>query len=275
MTQDNAAHIDSDVYVRLINLIVEVEGFDLQTIVPFAMKLPEDLLVYFLEQAPVTFYPYILQQARVSQEQFQSSVSNYILELVRSTPPASIIKSVCTFKFAKFYDETIIESIILVILTHAHTAKELDDIAILCGCIVQLTTNCARECNRFASTLLLELSRKLSSLFAKRVSVESPTYRHLRAISKMYAAVSKTAGADYLQYFIASFVSHIAQVHLGKSAEDQIKMRLLQSASFPMFDRCSKKQLSEVSVGLHDSHRQIFRQLHERWVDESQYRGKV
>ena len=89
----------------------------------------------------------------------------------------------------------------------------------------------------------------------------------------MFSAVSKVAYQDQLQYLIASFVSHLT---LYKPDEkEHLKMRSLQTSVFPLFNRCSREQLNEVSASLHDSHREVFRQLSERWTNEAQYKGKV
>lgn len=268
MKKEDVENLSEDFLGRLVELAVESQNVSDQTIAAFCEQLSTKLVIHFLEIAPVTFYPSILRRLKLGQEQFQD-VEGYILKLVQSIPPTPVIKVMCQLGYARFYTSEIVEGLVFVLTNRSLKAVTLDEICDLCSCLTQMLRSCRKQVNEIPS-LILELARRLSGQFTKRVSKETPSFPHLRTITKMYDAIGKTGTGDIIHYLVASFVSHIAQVQL-----EEIKMRLLQSAVFPLFDRCSKKQLSEVSVSLHDSHRQIFRQLHERWTAEAQFRGKV
>ena len=268
MNKENIEAINEDFLGKLVDLVVRSQTISDQAIAAFSEHLPTKLVAHFLEIAPVTFTPSILRRLKLNQDQFKA-VEGHILKLIQSIPPAYVLKTICQLNYARFYSSNIVEGLIFVLTHRSMKTVTLDDICELCSCLTQLLRSCRKQVNEIPS-LILELARRLSAQFTKRVSKEKPTFPHLRAMTKMYDAIGKTGTGDIIHYLVASFVSHVAQVQL-----DEIKMRLLQSAIFPLFDRCSKKQLTEVSISLHDSHRQIFRQLHERWTTEAQFRGKV
>ena len=245
--------------------------FNSKILSQFVSKLPIKLILYFLDTAPVEYYPHIFSNLNIKKDEF-APFENYLKKLLMASPPIPIIKLICSIRLSHNYNNDITTRLLLLITKETNKPQNLNCICLLCNCMVQLINNCGKELAK-QPVYVIEIVRKLSILFAKSISLEQPTYRNLKQISKLYASVAKGAYAEYLQYLIASFVSHLTLYKPDES--ENLKMRSLQTAIFPLFSRCSKDQLNEISAALHDSHREVFKQLSERWTNEAQYRGKV
>lgn len=264
--------LGTDFLKRLIDQIVvnDVNNFDENAISVFSSNIGEEAVFYFLNSSPIELYPAIFAQLRVKKEQFEQ-YSQYIVAILQKIPPIQLLKKIIGLKVSRFYDSLILQRIQMLLIGYSNKAETLADISILFNCLFLLLTNCGREISKQAS-VPIEIARRLSSLFAKRVSIEKPTYKHLKSLSKMFIAVANTENSDFIQYLMANFVSHMAIMDIEK--DDKI-IRSLQTVVYPLFAKCGKEQLGEVKIALHDSHRQILNQLYTRYQKEAQYTGKV
>jgi hypothetical protein len=253
---------------HLIDMVVANDSA-LPSIPTFAAQLPMPILLLFLQKAPLSLYPAILQLRTFSKEEFNAHISPFVERLLTSYPPATVARAICEFRFTRWYSSAIVQRIALLVIYHSQKVDSIGDVTLLASCTVQLMTNCSSELMRW-TVVAHELVRKLSHSFAKRASSEPPTHKQLRTIAKMYAAVSKVSHGELLHYLIASFVSHVAIMQL-----DEGRMKVFQGAAMPVFGKCSKSQLGEVSMALHDAHRQIFQQLYAKWQAEMRFTGKV
>ena len=208
----------------------------------------------------------------VSQDDFEQ-FSKYILKMIENAPTLENYKQICSFPISKYYNEDILQSIIQKLIMFTTNPLEIDDTCLIANCVSLLLLNCRKEASK-QSLLILEVSRKVSSLFMRAITSKSPNYRQLRHVSKMFVGISKSLSADNFQYLVASFVSNFSIYQIDEGF-DHMKMRVLQAAVFPLLDRCNKEQIGEVSTALHDSHKQIFQQMYNRYVEEAQYKGKV
>ncbi|OHS96542.1 hypothetical protein TRFO_09941 [Tritrichomonas foetus] len=260
---------------HLIEILAQNDNvFDTKVISQFSSKLSTKLILHFLEVAPLIYYPHIFAQLSMKKDEF-APFGKYIKKILSSSPPIPVIKSLCSIRISHNYDTDIVTKLLLLIADETNktqNVQNIQNVCLLCNCMVQLINNCNKELSR-QTTYVIEIVRKLSSIFAKSISLENPSYRHLKQLAKLFSAVAKATYTDHLQYLIASFVSHITLYQPRE--EEQLKMKSLQTAVFPLFTRCTKDQLNEVSTALHDSHREIFKQLSERWTNEAQFRGKV
>jgi hypothetical protein len=268
MPKESFCSLPPDFVSTLIDGIVATDA-STSAIPAFAANLPLPLLVTFLERAPLPLYPSILSARKFQKDEFDARIAPFVEALVASHPPLATTRVICAFKFGRFYAKALIDRVILLLIRHSHRAGGIADLCVLSGCVVQLMANCARELMR-APALALELARKLSHAFARRASQQPPTPKQLRALAKLYDCVVKAGGEDLLHYLLASFVSHVAAAQL-----DPGRMRALQAAALPLFARCTRRQLAEVSAALHDAQRQIFQQLYTRWETEARFKGKV
>jgi hypothetical protein len=267
MPRADFCSLPSEFVSSLIDAIVATDSA-IAAIPAFAAQLPVPLVVTFLEKAPLPLYPAILSTLKFSKDDFDAKVSPFVETLVASYPTLPVTRTICGFKFGRFYPKPLVDRILLLLIRHSHRADTIPDICTLSNCVVQLMKTCTRELMR-APTLLLELVRKLSHSFSRHAAQQPPTPKQLRALAKLYECVVKANG-DLLHYLIASFVSHIATAQL-----DEGRMRAFQGAALPLFARCTRRQLAEVSAALHDAQRQIFQQLYARWEAEARFKGKV
>lgn len=266
----------------------EEESVD-RVVTQFCSKLSIDLILYFLNVAPIFYYPSIFSAVNINKDEFDR-FEPFIERLLRPEKNAKdkktieipILKKMCSIRLSHIYSTAIVSRLLFLITSETIQMSLkmsnnvgyncLNEICLLCQSVVQIINNCNRELSK-QSTNTIEIVRKISSLFSRAIAKESPSYKQLKQFAKMFSAVSKVAYQDQLQYLIASFVSHLT---LYKPDEkEHLKMRSLQTSVFPLFNRCSREQLNEVSASLHDSHREVFRQLSERWTNEAQYKGKV
>jgi hypothetical protein len=265
------ATLDGKFLKRLIDRAVLTDPTEIGTgLSVFAARLDLKLLIYFLNSAPLSLYPAILAQVKPQKEDYEKHLEPFVVKLLKTYPRPEVVKGIVSLRFARFFGKSVVERVLLMIVFWLQKAVSLDEICVLGTCANRVMSSCVREVAK-ASLLAIEIPRKISHLFAKRVSVESPTYKQLKVFSKLCAGVVRSANNDLLQYLIASFVAHVALIDM----DNEKKMKSLQSSIFPLFAKCTRKQLGEISTALHDSHRQIFQQLYSRWQSEYEYNGKV
>lgn len=268
----------------LQNEEIDCEGkIDKRVISQFCTKLSLDLIYFFLDQAPLFYYPSILTSVMIkNEEQFEpfkkyfdtilKPTENEDKQIVFNDIPISILKTLCSIRMCHYYDQSIMSRLLFLIADKTNHKLNLVDACLLCNCVVLLLNNNNRELSKISPSVI-EVVRKLSSLFTRSIAKEKPTYKNLKHFSKLLNAVAKAVYSDQIQYLLASFV--VDTTNYNPSNEDQAKMKVLQAASFPLFSKCSKDQLNEIKASLHDSHREIFEQLGKKWQEEAQYKGKV
>lgn len=264
----------------------EKDFVDRRVVSQFCSRLSINSVLYFLDSAPLFYYPWIFSALNITREEF-TQFEKFIIKLLRPEKHSEnieikILKEMCSIKLSHIYSTTIVSRLLFLITSeNIRISKSLNnnidcsclpEICLLCQTVVQLINNCNKEISK-KSINTIEIVRKISSLFCHAISKESPSYKQLKQFAKMFAAVAKVAFQDQLPDLIASFVSHLTLYK--PDDKEQLKMKSLQTSVFPLFNRCSKEQLNKVLASLHDSHKEVFKKLNERWTNEAQYKGKV
>jgi hypothetical protein len=88
---------------RIIDTFVS-EDIACDVIPQFSALLPTPLLLHFLETAAVCTLTQILGQLRIPRDDF-GTFEPFVLKLIVSFPPAGVTKTVCGFRFARFYSK--------------------------------------------------------------------------------------------------------------------------------------------------------------------------
>ena len=198
-----------------------------------------------------------------------------IKKLINLEIPPKQLLLFTSIRMTRFYLEEVIERIFYLVVDYVNRCKTLDDVCLLCHIITNVYTN-SRKASK-VSVLAVESVRHISSIyfrFMQQQQAVEPTFKQLKALSKMYAAASRNLRSEFQHYLIASFVSNICSVH-QLSQWITTKQKMLQNCIFPLFQKAEKDQLSEISIALHETHRQQFQILYQRWQKEAQYTGKV
>lgn len=291
MNEDGGVTFSSDFLKRLINSLVQnsEDSIDKRSITTFCGKLTNELIQYFLDNCPLFYYPAVFTSLNMKKEDFQY-IEKYVLRFLRGDDrkikrqlDLNDIKLMCSIRLSRNYTVKVVNNLFYVITSEANMINIgidnkskihfLRDVCLLIQSVTQMINNCNRVMSKEV-TSTIEIVRKMSSLFHRAINNESPSYKQLKTVSKMFAAVAKVAYNEELHYLIASFVSHLT-LYQPDGADGEQKMRSLQTAIFPLFTKCSREQMNEISASLHESHREIFRQITERWTKEAQYKGKV
>jgi len=267
MIPDITNKLNKSLLNRLIDLFTQGKCEKYAYISSFASILPIECLLLFLSKSPVEIILTILKEATIPNEEIVK-ICPYIGQILESKPSLSTIRDLVTQRVTRQLPIDLIEMIINTITELSLTMESLSDISILCSCVTQLFMN--SKVVTQIPIISVEICRRMSSLFYKQCLKEVPTLKHLKSISKLYSTVSRYLRPDFIHYLIASFISHISSVSL-----DDLKLRMAQSSSFPLFSRCDPDDLKEVTVSLHESHRQVFQLIYDRWKKEFQYKGKV
>lgn len=232
------------------------------------MVTDPDLIIRILEKSPFKGKIAILSGVYCNKKVYKDYYKKYIKEIVNNSNDLETIKALINTRVARFYNLKIIESIFFDILTLSKSTKNINDVCNLMSAVTDLFTN-ARKCAR-VHVVSNECVRKLMSLFFKYLSNTNPTYKHLKTFSKFMATSARIIRPDFQHYIISTFVSLISNISM-----ENTKQKMMQNSIYPVFQRVGMDQLSEVSIGLHETHRQQFQILFKRWQEESQYTGKV
>lgn len=260
-----------DFITHLITKLNETPGIEPKVISKFSSQLQKPHLIHFLDISPPSLYPSILSKLYLTKEEFDGFES-YILKAINSSPLSSY-RSLCTLPITKYYTQRVLQCLYMHFTTHMTSPLTLSELCTIIYCMNQLLITCKKEASS-QLLIVIELIRKLSSLFLRCVLTETPTYKQLRLLTKLFLSLSKFPSPDNFQYLIACFVSHLSINQIDDDFE-QMKRRTLQSSIFPLIARCSKDQIGEISTALHESHRQVFQNLYTRFTSEAQYKGKV
>ena len=260
-----------DFIPHLIDIVNETKTIEPKVISKFSTKLKKSQLIYFLDISNPEIYPSILSKIYLTKEEFEKFES-YIIKAIKAVKLQSY-KSICKLPITKYYNNDILQYIYMNLITFMSNPLSLEEICTILYCLNQILINCKKEVSN-QIIIIIELIRKISSLFMKSVLTQNPTFKQLRLMTKLFLSLSKLSNSSNLQYLIACFVSNLSINQIDDDF-DQMKRRTLQASVFPLIARCTKEQIGEISTALHESHRQVFQNLYNRYTEEAQYKGKV
>jgi hypothetical protein len=272
----------------LIQNLTEIETFiseDLyETVMNFTAVMPlidsanlqitdTTIALELLEKASPTLQIAIFAGLAVDFEHF-SIYEEKIEKLLFTDMSKEKFNTFTSLHILRFFSIPLTEKLFYKIIIFCSTqTNDLNDISLLCHCISNIFTN-TRNASKVTTVISIECIRLVSGNFFKIIVNEEPTFKHLKSLSKMYTQSARILYPENQHYLISSFVSNICSV---KPIEkwNQTKQKMLQNAIFPLFQKVSKEQCSEVSIGLHETHRQQFQILYDRWQKEARFMGKV
>jgi hypothetical protein len=199
-----------------------------------------------------------LSSLTVSKEQFPVIVP-YILQSLKLEPNIYSIKKICQLRFLRLFNFEIITRIFYIALSCLRYNYE--ELNIISSSITNLIHSADIEL--LPKMLIAEISRKISAFYFKTAKISKIPFKSLKILSKLFVEIGRHARAEHIHYLLSSFTSQISGL-----STDVITQKMIQSITFPLFDRCQKHQF-------HEYHLEVFKQLYSRWIKDGQFKGKI
>ena len=284
IVEDNEEEIENDHDQQTMFYITKLPPLN-DIVKNFAHVLPQIKSEYY----DVTNPDYVLELLKFATNELQISIfggiiadaSSYesyeetIKQLINSNLTPKQLIQFTSIRMTRFYSDDIIERIFYLVVEYLNDCTTLDDVCIIARIVTNVYINSRRASK--IPVLAVESVRHVSSVYFRFMQQQQslePSFKQLKALSKLYSAASRNLRSDFQHYFIASFVSNICSVN-QLSHWSSTKQKMLQNCIFPVFQKVEKDQLAEISIALHETHRQQFQILYQRWQKEAQYTGKV
>jgi hypothetical protein len=261
---DNLQNILSSSTIQALAQLID-ENVDSETISRFLSYLNFENHLLFLERSPPKYILDILSSLAVSQEQFKV-IGPYILQVLKLEATIRSIEKICQLRFLRLFNFEILTRIFYIALSCL--TQNFEKLNMICSSITKIIR--AVDITVLPKMFITELTRKISSFYFKTAKLSQIPFKSLKILSKLFVEIGRHARAEHIHYLLASFASQIVGL-----SNDDITQKIIQSITFPLFDRCQKHQFHEVTTQLPESHSEVFKQLYTRWEKDGQFKGKI